>query len=147
METLTMPLFPRCLAALALALPTAGACAAARADSMQADHFFAVRMIQAPGQPTFVIRISEATRASAFIQALKAGKPVRLTSRVVQRPSVWNPGWPFYTERHGLLPTDTLVAGCSSRGPNQLAGHIDRGARIHGTAWCPAVVVVREIRR
>jgi hypothetical protein len=132
---------PRYVAACLLALPLA-----ALADPMQVDRFFAVRALEAPDQPEVIVRISETARAKAFAKALHAGQPVRLTSRIVQRPSAWSPAWPFYTERHRLLPIDTLVARCSTHAPGELARRVAMGARIHGNAWCPAVKVVREIR-
>jgi hypothetical protein len=138
-----MTLLLRFMPLLALALPVAST----RADGLQADRFFAVRSVEAPAQPELIVRISEAARARAFVKALHAGKPLRLTSRIVQRPSPWNLHWPFYTERHRLLPIDTLIARCSSSTPNELAVRIAAGAQLRGSAWCPAVRVVREIRR
>jgi hypothetical protein len=135
--------FLRLFPVFVLALPVAGA----RAEAVQVDRFFAIQSVEAPAQPEVIVRISENARAKAFVKALHAGKPLRLTSRLVQRPSPWSPHWPFYTERHRLLPIDTLVARCSSHTPNKLAFRIAAGARVHGSAWCPAVRVVREIRR
>ncbi|UPG90058.1 hypothetical protein L2Y96_22210 [Luteibacter aegosomaticola] len=137
-----MPLL-RFIPVLAFALAAANA----RAEAVQTDRFFAIQSVEAPAQPEVIVRISENARAKAFVKALHTGKPLRLTSRLVQRPSPWSPHWPFYTERHRLLPIDTLVARCSSHTPNELASRIAAGARVHGSAWCPAVRVVREIRR
>lgn len=129
------------LVALALASP------AAVAGPMQADRYFALRPVGAAADtPEFVVRISETARAQAFSHAQKDGRPMRLASRVVQRPAAWNAAWPFYTERHALIPLDRLVARCPSRAPAAQAALIRNHARLQGSAWCPAVVVVREIR-
>ncbi|KJV35170.1 hypothetical protein [Luteibacter yeojuensis] len=128
------------LAMLALATP------AAATPGVQADRFFAVRPAQAgPGEAEFVVRISEQARADVFTLALRAGRPVRLTGRIVQRPAGWNLAWPFYTERHGILPADALVARCSTVPPGVQAQRVLAGAKLHGSAWCPVVRVVREV--
>ncbi|UPG94386.1 hypothetical protein [Luteibacter aegosomatissinici] len=131
----------RLLTALALAAP-----ASSMASNMQADRYFAVQTVgDAPGSGEFVVRISETARAKAFAKAMQHGQPLRLTSRVVQRPAAWNTAWPFYTERHRLISTQALVSRCSSHGPGQVTLLIAGGANVHGSAWCPAVRVVREI--
>jgi hypothetical protein len=128
------------LAMLTLAAP------AAAAPGMQADRYFAVRPVHAEaGAPEFVVRISEQARAHAFARALHAGRTMRLTSRIVQRPAGWNPARPFYSERHGIIPVDTLVARCSAVPAEVQARRLHAGAKLHGSAWCPAVRVVREI--
>jgi hypothetical protein len=134
------PVLP--LIALALASP------AAVADPMQADRYFALRTVGAAADtPEFVVRISETARARAFSRAQKDGRPMRLASRIVQRPAAWNAAWPFYTERHALIPLDRLVSRCPSHTPATQAARVQGHARLQGSAWCPAVVVVREIRR
>jgi hypothetical protein len=134
------PVLP--LVALALASP------AALSGPTQTDRYFALRTVGAEANtPEFVVRVSETARAQAFSRAQKEGRPMRLASRVVQQPAAWNAAWPFYTERHALIPLDRLVARCPSRAPTALAARIRNRARLQGSAWCPAVVVVREIRR
>jgi hypothetical protein len=131
----------RSLFALALAIPSA-----TTAAEVQTDHYFAVQTMDpdhASGE--FIVRISETARAKAFAQAARHGQPLRMTSRIVQRPAAWNAAWPFYTERHRLISTETLVSRCSSHGPVQVAQVMARGSKVHGSAWCPAVRVVREI--
>lgn len=90
----------RSLFALALAIPSA-----TTAAEVQTDHYFAVQTVDpdhASGE--FIVRISETARAKAFAQAARHGQPLRMTSRIVQRPAAWNAAWPFYTERTGLFP-------------------------------------------
>ena len=129
------------IVALSLAIPSA-----TMAAEVQTDHYFAVQTVD-PAHPSgeFIVRISETARARAFAQAARHGQPLRMTSRIVQRPAAWNATWPFYTERHRLMSTDTLVSRCSSHGPAQVAQVMARGSKVHGSAWCPAVRVVREI--
>lgn len=132
----------RWLAALVLTLPSA-----AGADTLQTDRYFALQPVGSPGSGEFVVRISESARAQAFVDAIRDGEPRRMTSRIVPRHSAWNLAWPFYTERHRLLPVSTLIARCPSHGPSEISQLLRKGAQIAGSAWCPAVTIVREIKQ
>lgn len=129
-----------------LALLLAATTAPARATS-QADRYFELQSLSENGQPArFVVRISEEARARPFAKALRDGQARRLTSRIVQRPADWNRPWPFYSERHRLLDVDTLVTRCPTHSAAEQAEMIGEGAQMQGSAWCPVVRVVREIR-
>ncbi|QWT19667.1 hypothetical protein KPL74_18195 [Bacillus sp. NP157] len=120
---------------------------ASAASGVQADRYFAVRAFHGGNPTEFVVRVTEATRAQAFDRALAEGRPVRLAARVVRQPAAWNPAWPFHTERHRLVSTDTLVARCPSHAPGTVAKLVSAGAQLQGSAWCPVVTIVREVRR